>query len=103
MKRLARFIFLFVIAFVPLAGAPSAPAATTQPDWHSKVDGRVLEQAETSPAEFILMLDEQADLSAAEQIEGKAAKGQYVYEQLTAVAGRTQGPLLRADPSAPTD
>jgi uncharacterized repeat protein (TIGR01451 family) len=91
MKRLALLFLMIVITLLPTA-ATAEPS--NRPAWQAKVDSRVLAQAEAGPAEFILMLDEQADLSGAEQIEGKAAKGQYVYEQLTAVAGRTQGPAL---------
>jgi PKD repeat protein len=50
-----------------------------------------LEQKGT--AQVMVMLKEQADLSGADQLKTKAEKGQYVYDQLTEVAARTQGAL----------
>ena len=69
--------------------------------WQDKVDPFLLSisKAEvdetTSPqTEFLVMLVEQADLSAAAEFTDKTAKGTFVYEQLTAVAQNTQAPLL---------
>ncbi len=42
-----------------------------------------------------MYLTEQADLSGAADLQSKAEKGQYVYEQLTAVAARSQPALLQ--------
>ncbi len=81
----------------------AAPAAAA--DWRDKVDPWVLERvdlpAETAApaeaaaqAEFLVFLAEQADLSTARRLPGKAAKGRYVFERLTEVAARTQRPLL---------
>jgi hypothetical protein len=44
-------------------------------------------------AEVLVILKEQADLSAAALLDTKTDKGAFVYQQLTAVAARTQGPL----------
>ena len=46
--------------------------------------------------EFLVYLTEQADLSGAAALPTKEAKGAYVFEQLTAVAQRTQPPLIAA-------
>lgn len=78
---------------MPAAG--SAPAADA-PDWQTKVDPWVLGRLEQQPeAEFIVLLAEQADLSAAAQLPTKLEKGEYVYRRLTETAERTQ-PALRA-------
>ena len=44
-------------------------------------------------AQILVVLKEQADLSAASSLTSKADKGTYVYHQLTEVANRTQGPM----------
>jgi len=72
----------------------AAPLAADRLD---KVDNRVLEQLATHPdgrSEFLIVLSEQADLSAATGRSSKLAKGRYVLEQLSAVAARSQAPLL---------
>jgi serine protease AprX len=62
--------------------------------WQSKVDPWVLEQASRGDAEFLVYLQEQADLSLAEELKTKKEKGQFVYQRLTEVAERTQPNLL---------
>jgi hypothetical protein len=70
-------------------------AAISQLPWQDKVDPWVIETAQSEgQVEFLVYLAEQADLSQAAQLTTKEAKGAYVYEQLTATAERTQGPLL---------
>ncbi len=63
--------------------------------WQDKVDPWVLTTAAAGETEFLLYLTEQADLSGAANLPTKEAKGQYVYEQLTAVAARSQPALIR--------
>lgn len=71
------------------------PARSEMAVWTQKVDPWVLSTAVSNqPTEFLVFLTEQADLSGAAALPTKAAKGQYVFEQLTAVAQRTQPPLL---------
>ncbi len=73
----------------------SVQTAVTQPvDWTQKVDPWVLETAVAGDTEFLLYLTEQADLSGATLLTGKEAKGHYIYQQLTAVAQRTQPGLV---------
>ena len=50
-----------------------------------------LEQEGT--ARVLVILKEQADLSGANNLTSKIDKGNYVYQQLTDVAARTQGPM----------
>ncbi len=64
--------------------------------WQDKVDPWVLETVDTrGDTEFLLYLTEQADLSGAAKLPTKEEKGQYVFDQLTAVAARTQPDLIK--------
>lgn len=73
------------------------PLLSASGEWRDKVDPRVLERlvpGRGNKAEFLIVLSEQADLRAAASIRGKREKGRYVFEQLRAVAGKTQPPVL---------
>jgi serine protease AprX len=59
-----------------------------------KVDPWVLTTAAAGPTEFLVVLAQQADVSAAEALPAKLDKGRFVMESLRAVAQKTQGPLL---------
>ncbi len=85
-----------LLALVALAAlAVPAFAAGITPAWHDKVDPWVLDQATGKrPVEFIVFLDQQADLSPARSISGKVAKGAWVSEALRETARRTQAPIL---------
>ncbi len=73
-------------ALTPL-GAVEPPA--------DKVDPWVLEKTEGgATAEFIVVLADQADLAGAAELPTKLEKGQWVFERLTEVAARSQGPVL---------
>jgi serine protease AprX len=90
-------LLLIAALLLSIAGGGSLPttAAISQLPWQDKVDPWVIETAQTEgQVEFLVYLAEQADLSQAAQLTTKEAKGAYVYEQLTAMAERTQGPLL---------
>ena len=75
-------------ARLPLARAQDGVAP-------SKVDAWVTANAAAGPAEFLVMLTEQADVTSADLLLAKADKGRFVYERLSQTARRTQGPLLR--------
>jgi uncharacterized repeat protein (TIGR01451 family) len=77
-----------------LITAGDAPQAASQLPWQDKVEPSVLTQATRGETEFIIFLAKQADLSGAAALQTKQEKGQYVYERLREVAGRTQKPLL---------
>lgn len=79
-------------AILLLCGA--RPAQPTVEPWQEKVHPRLLEQAARGPAEFILFLAEQADLSMAATRHSKAGRGRFVTETLRGLAGRTQAPIL---------
>ena len=62
--------------------------------WRDKIDERLLERLATgSEAEFLVILQQQADLRPAEQYLHKEDKGRFVYETCLAVAETTQQPL----------
>ena len=97
LQRLISVVLLTGWCFLT-AGGPGIAAPPAPPSWQSKVDPWVLETATASgvQTEFILFLPEQADLSRAAALPTKLEKGRYVYETLTAMAARTQGPLIAA-------
>ena len=96
----------WVTRFLQIAGVTGllffvVQQAGAVPDWQSKVDPNLLLAAQALTAEeplpqteFLVRLVAQADLSGAAEITDKAAKGTFVYEQLTAVAQQSQAPLL---------
>ncbi|MCP4426502.1 MAG: S8 family serine peptidase [Chloroflexi bacterium] len=95
-------LFLFLILFGGLivgrqkATSASLNTAVAAP-WTQKVDAWVLETAAAQgETEFLVYLAEQADLSGAAALPTKLAKGEYVVEQLTAVAQRTQPTVIAA-------
>jgi len=87
-------ITLLTFLTINLLPAPSEPAPAL-PDWQSRVDRWVLDTAASGETEFLVFMQEQADLSGAASLKTQAAKGQYVFQQLTQTAQRTQAPLLR--------
>jgi serine protease AprX len=80
-----------LIVLVSLAGAGFASAGAT--GWLLKVDASVLRATADGKSQFLVYLDEQADLSGADALTSKRAKGRYVYDRLRATAQRTQAPL----------
>ena len=65
--------------------------------WAEKVDTALLETAvQGEQAEFLVIMETQADLRQAARRSTKEAKGAAVYTELTAVAERTQAPLIAA-------
>jgi uncharacterized repeat protein (TIGR01451 family) len=98
--------FYFIILFGLLVFQPfSAPILASgnlvldnasSLEWRSKVDAWVLDTAATGETEFLIFLDQQADLSQAAFLHSKLEKGLYVYQRLTETAQHTQPPLLAA-------
>jgi subtilisin family serine protease len=77
-------------AAILTAGATSANAA----EQLAEVDGAVLaDLAAGGTAEFIVYLDERADLTTASTIADRTGRLQFVYDQLTATAERSQAGL----------
>jgi serine protease AprX len=86
-----------VLALLLAAGlwSPGALSLTAAAPSESKVARWVTERtAGGDAAEFLVVLAEQADLSAAGALPTRQAKGRYVYETLQQTAQRTQAPLL---------
>lgn len=73
-----------------------SPLAARAGDWRDKVDPQLLDKMGTGPAEFIVFMQDQADLAAARSFHSKAEKGRFVYEALRKTAEATQAPVLAA-------
>jgi serine protease AprX len=97
MRRMAGWIAktaaMAVVAL--LAGALPARAVDIAA-WQQKVDAAVLDAAALGETDFLIYMAQQADLSGAAALRGKAAKGAYVYAQKTALARDSQASLLAA-------
>jgi len=95
MKRITLRLTLFlslVAALLVMAHASSPTRASA--DWMAKVDAALLSATrDGDTAEFLVVLNEQADLRASGQYDDKTARGRYVYDTKTEVAARTQAPL----------
>jgi len=87
-------ITLLTFLTIHLLPTPFEPAPAL-PDWQNRVDRWVLDTAASGETEFLVFMQEQADLSGAARLKTQAAKGQYVFEQLTQTSQRTQAPLLQ--------
>ena len=73
---------------------PLSSMAQTSTAWRAKVDPVVLKKAETeSVVEYVAILKQQADVSAADNLETKDQKGIFVYNSLKAAAAHSQGEL----------
>jgi subtilisin family serine protease len=71
-----------------------ATQARASAEWAAKVDPSLLAATtEGETAEFLIVLEEQADLSGVAQLRDKNERGRFVYETMTALASRTQAPL----------
>jgi len=87
----------------PAAVVLAAPNADAGPPRDAGIDPQVYADLAAAPdgqATFIVLMDEQADLSGAEQIADWNARGRYVYERLRRTALRSQAPLLVANRAA---
>src|SRR5213078_1643847 len=95
---------LLLAAFVAVIGAIAssrqpaiaAPGGGTGPFQSSKIAPWVMEHtANGQQAEFFVVLADQADLSAAANLQTKAEKGRFVFQTLFNKAQSTQGPILQ--------
>ncbi|HET6226887.1 MAG TPA: S8/S53 family peptidase [Bacteroidia bacterium] len=86
---------VYTLQFISLVLVSFSAMAQTSSVWKSKVDPVVLKKAETSATvEYVAVLKQQADLSAADKLESKEQKGQFVYASLKAAAQHSQGEIL---------
>lgn len=92
MRKLSSLSMIFLASLMVIFTVMSAqtrPADAVM--WQTSVDPWILETADANgETEFLVFLEEQADLSAAYSLSTKLDKGTYVYETLTATAARTQ-------------
>ena len=91
--RLLRNIIIASILAALLTGAGASTAPPT--DWQSRVDPWVLSSAGAGETEFLIFLEQQAELSWAADLLTKEEKGRFVFQALTKVADQTQGDLIR--------
>ncbi len=90
LSRRLLIIALFVTIFVFLV----LPVSAFEDSARGKISARLLsETANGARSEALIVLSEQADLSAASTLHTKLEKGRYVFQSLQAVAERTQAPL----------
>lgn len=85
-------LFLIISASVWKAYAHSDSITTRA--WETKVDPQVLTSAESGNTDFLVVMKEQADLSGAAKLTSKQEKGEYVFQQLSGVASRSQASLI---------
>ena len=91
MFKPAYFLLLISLIFSFLNGSPLSERSALS--WQDKVDTLLLTDI-ASQVEFILFLEEQANLDGAAQFATKRQKGEYVFKTLTQTAQRSQKPIL---------
>ncbi len=78
-----------------LAGSLRQRAAYAgQTPWLQKISPQVWAQSQTEEVEFLIVLQEQANLTEADQLPTKTEKGAYVYEALSSFAATHQKPVI---------
>ncbi|MFN7973839.1 MAG: S8 family serine peptidase [Acidobacteriota bacterium] len=90
----SRLLVLGSVFALPLLLSAAERQGDVKSIWQDKIDPWVLEDRGREEVEFLVFLDEQADVSAAAVLPSKVAKGTFVYQALTATASRTQGPVI---------
>ena len=98
MNKLRYFVWLALAVLLVVAPVTlAAPAPAPSPAGLAPFDPYILTRIETEgQAQFFVVLKLQADLSGAEALPTKEAKGQYVFDALTEVASKTQEPIVAA-------
>jgi len=86
---------LGLVTSLLLAAGPAKSRASPAEAWQAKVDAWVMRAAADGEAEFLVYLNDQADLRGASQLANKAEKGRFVYQRLTQAAQRSQPALLK--------
>jgi len=76
-----------------VAGWVASPA--NEHDWREKVDASVLETSVAGNAEFIVVVSDRADLSAARQVQGRVSRIDHVVRRLRKTAADAQRPVLQ--------
>lgn len=92
-RKLIQIAFsIFLLAGLAL-GFAMKDSALAQDNPTPKIEAGLLEQLNNKPADFIIMMAKQADVSAADKLKTKIEKGQYVFDTLVATANSTQTDL----------
>lgn len=91
MKKTIQVLQIFFFAFLAIS-ANGQP--TTQQNWQGKIAQSLWARQHQTDIQFFVYLKEQADVSFAQQIRNKAAKGNFVYQQLLNTATQTQSQLI---------
>ncbi len=93
--RLLGAATLLLLAASALAAVPPAEATGNNSRWRAKIDPRVLATANREgTAEYLVVLEAQANLAAAGGLPAKETRGRYVFERLRATAAATQPAVL---------
>ncbi len=85
---------LMALALSMVLIATTVVAVSAATGWQGKVDDSVLKAATLGRADFIVYMREKADLSTAQRLPTKRAKGIEVHRQLTRTAATSQAPVL---------
>jgi len=86
-------VVLFMLAVTSVSRSVAQPLVETP--GIAKIDRWVIDHTNDGQStEFLVILNDQADLTAADRLTTKAAKGRYVYETLYAAAQRSQQPII---------
>ena len=93
MQSIIKILAIITLLLLAAGQAAITPAAEVV-GWEAKVDPWVRQTAASGETEFLLHLRERADISSARQLKTKAEKGQFVYQQLSETAARSQAPLV---------
>ncbi|MDX1415252.1 MAG: S8 family serine peptidase [Candidatus Promineifilaceae bacterium] len=95
-KRTIILLLLLLSAALAIATI-TAERVRARMYWQQKIDPWVAEElADRGQAEILVLLEQQADLSAAANIKSKVEKGAYVYQQLTAAAEQSQPAIIES-------
>jgi len=81
---------------VALVASTAGLVGAADEGWRAKVDPWVLDTGRSQATEFLVYLDEQADLSEAAALPTKADKGAFVHRTLSETAQRSQKSVLDA-------
>ncbi len=92
-RKLIQITFSILLLGGMVLGFAIKDGALAQNSPDAKIDADLASQLASGPADFIVMMSEQADLSAAKQLQTKVEKGQYVFDTLVATSARTQADL----------
>ncbi len=96
MKTLLRVCLAMAAgAVIAGAGAYAQDGKAAEKAIDKKIHSWVFENTRAgAQAEYFVVLERQADLSAARQLKGKLSKGRFVYETLFQTAKVTQAPII---------